>query len=323
MVLEEDKDRCEVCTVEPATTIPFGGFDGIHQNCPRCGEFKISGSALSFMSKGLGQELRAILSGWVRNQNTLGSVPLITSDNLNKILATPIPPVMERVKLLLVEAEKGLKRLGDNFDINEPRFLAASYSSSIQDVAYLFRILFDQRLAKSTALGGMCEILPDGYIKLDELRGNNSASANGFVAMHFSPELDEIYYKGFQMGIMDAGYVPLRMDKVEHINRIDDEIIMRINSSKFVVADFTGHRGGVYFEAGYALGIGLPVFWTCKRSDMSELHFDIRQFNCIDWEAPKELADRLQVRLEAVLGKGQKSQNAQQANSAGYDLRGI
>ena len=106
MVLEEDKDRCEVCTVEPATRIPFGGFDGIHQNCPRCGEFKISGSALSMMSQGLGQERRAILSGWVRNQNTLGSVPLITSDNLNKILETPIPPVIERAKLLLGSAHE-------------------------------------------------------------------------------------------------------------------------------------------------------------------------------------------------------------------------
>lgn len=35
---------------------------------------------------------------------------------------------------------------------------------------------------------------------------------------------------------------------------------------------------------------------------MGELHFDIRQFNCIDWETVEELANRLSVRLEAVLG---------------------
>jgi len=310
MSLEEDKDRCEVCAVETAKTLNSGGFDGIHQDCPRCGEFKVTGTALSEMSQRLGQERRAILSGWVRNQNTFGSVPLITSDNLESILAIPIPPVMERVKLLLMEAEKGLKRLGDNFDLREPRFLAATYSSSFQDVIYLFRILFEQGLAKSTTIGGKCEILPNGYIKLDELRGKRSVSANGFVAMHFRAELDGIYSNGFQLGIMEAGYEPVRMDHVEHVNRIDDEIIRQINFSKFIVADFTGHRGGVYFEAGYALGIGLPVFWTCRKSDMGELHFDIRQFNCIDWDTPKELADRLQVRLEAVLGKGPKSRNS-------------
>jgi len=34
---------------------------------------------------------------------------------------------------------------------------------------------------------------------------------------------------------------------------------------RFIVADFTGQRGGVYFEAGYALGLRKPVIWTCKR----------------------------------------------------------
>lgn len=40
------------------------------------------------------------------------------------------------------------------------------------------------------------------------------------------------------------------------MNRIDDEIIGRIRASRFIVADFTGHRPGVYFEAGMMLGLG-------------------------------------------------------------------
>src|SRR5690606_12537652 len=107
---------------------------------------------------------------------------------------------------------------------------------------------------------------------------------------------------GFEAGILEAGYDPVRVDRVEHINRIDDEILRQINASRFVVADFTGHRGGVYFEAGYALGKGIPVFWTCRESDMAHLHFDIRQFNCIDWEAPPELAGRLTLVLTRFRG---------------------
>lgn len=42
----------------------------------------------------------------------------------------------------------------------------------------------------------------------------------------------------------------------EHSNKIDDEIIGEIRRSAFIVADFTGHRGGVYFEAGFAMGLG-------------------------------------------------------------------
>jgi len=303
----EDKDPCEVCVYKNATTIPSGGFDGVHQNCPRCGEFKLSGTASSVMRQSLGKDKRALLSGWVRNQNRLGSVPMITTENLKKIIATPLPSVIERANALLEEAVLGLKGLGDNFNIGEPIFLAATYSSTAQDVKYLLGLLHDQGLAEAKTLDGGCEILPGGYIRLDELKGRSSTSANGFVAMSFHADLNDMYSNGFQVGILDAGYEPVRMDQLEHINRIDDEIINQVNSSKFIVADFTGHRSGVYFEAGYALGIGLPVFWTCKKSEMADLHFDIRQFNCIDWETPEELAKRLKVRLEAVLGRGPKS----------------
>ena len=122
--------------------------------------------------------------------------------------------------------------------------------------------------------------------------------------MWFDDELNDAYQDGFQAGILDAGYDPIRVDKIEHINRIDDEIISQIKASRFVVADFTGHRSGVYFEAGYALGLDMPVIWTCRKSDMGNLHFDIRQFNCIDWESPDDLATRLRRRVEATVGLG-------------------
>jgi hypothetical protein len=96
----------------------------------------------------------------------------------------------------------------------------------------------------------------------------------------------------------------LRIDAKQHINKICDEIIAEIKRSLFVVADYTGHRGGVYYEAGYAAGRGLRVIPTCKKDEMGKLHFDIRQYNCIDWETPDELAERLQARIEALFGDG-------------------
>jgi hypothetical protein len=56
-----------------------------------------------------------------------------------------------------------------------------------------------------------------------------------------------------------------------------------------------GHRGGVYFEAGFAMGLGLPVFWTCRQDDLDKLHFDIRQYNCIDWADPPSLQTSITV----------------------------
>jgi hypothetical protein len=52
------------------------------------------------------------------------------------------------------------------------------------------------------------------------------------------------------------------------------------------------------------MGLGLPVFWTCQKDHLSGLHFDIRQYNCIDWTDTDDLAVRLRRRIEAVIGVG-------------------
>lgn len=299
-----DTDQCVACVTTEAETLTTPGYDGAHQNCPRCGEFKISGTTLAMISGGIGADVRAKLSGWVRDQNRSGTIPEINSSIYKSIITRPIPTVADRARRLLVEATHGQTELGVRFNINEPRFLAATYSSNSNDLVFLLRFLHQRGLVEHVSTGGSADISPDGYIELDEIFRHPSESLQGFVAMWFDGSLDGAYSKGFQKGVVDAGYNPVRIDRVEHINKIDDEIIAQINASRFIVADFTGHRGGVYFEAGYALGQDLPVFWSCRKDHLSELHFDIRQFNCIDWETPEELADRLSSRIIAVLGKG-------------------
>jgi hypothetical protein len=302
-VKDGNLDPCEICSTPTATSYGVN-FDGVHQNCPRCGEFKISGSGCSIMRQAMGHRRRALLSGWVHQQNESGSVPIITADVIKSVLQRSIPSVSDRANSLLKEAERGLEGLGGTFNINDLRFISATYSDGQADVGYLVSALMDAGLIKAHGAGGLFAITPAGHMKLDESRSRPSVSSQGFVAMWFDGKLNDAYENGFQVGVMNAGYNPLRIDKVEHVNRIDDEIIRQINASRFIVADFTGHRGGVYFEAGYALGINIPVFWTCQKEDMGALHFDIRQFNCIDWTTPQDLSMRLTARIEAVLGHG-------------------
>jgi nucleoside 2-deoxyribosyltransferase len=156
---------------------------------------------------------------------------------------------------------------------------------------------------------------PKGHFEADELRSRRAKSTQGFVAVWFAPEMTLIYDSGLSVGIEGAGYKSMRIDKKEHANKIDDEIIAEIRRSAFLVADFTEHRGGVYFEAGFAMGLGLPVIWTCRKDHMEKLHFDIRQYNCIDWTETKELATRLLQRIEAMLGHGPLT-NAQKVDTS-------
>ncbi len=94
------------------------------------------------------------------------------------------------------------------------------------------------------------------------------------------------------------------------MNRIDDEIIGRIRASRFIVADFTGHRQGVYFEAGMMLGLGRTVIWMCKDEELKASHFDTRQYNFINYKSVDEARKRLYDRIMAIEGAGPEKKTA-------------
>lgn len=240
----------------------------------------------------------------MRNRNTLGEIPTLTDELVSGIIASPLPGVVERAVCLLKHVINGQGFLGEHFtDRLDPSFYAVTYSINALEMEYFLNFLCDEGFFKKNAEHDF-EVTPKGYMRYEVLQSQSSPSAQGFVAMWFDPAVQPAYDYGLALGIRRAGYDPLRVDSVEHVGKIDDEIIAQIKRSRFVVADFTGHRAGVYFEAGFALGLNIPVIWCCRNDHMDGLHFDIRQFSCVDWTDPRELAHRLHMRIEAVVGAG-------------------
>jgi nucleoside 2-deoxyribosyltransferase len=147
-------------------------------------------------------------------------------------------------------------------------------------------------------------VAPAGWKRISELTKAVADSQQAFVAMWFSGEMDPFYRKGIKPAVEDSGYKVQRIDEKEHINDVRDEIMAEIRRSRFVVADFTGQRGGVYFEAGFAQGLGLPVIWTVRQDHIGDLHFDTRQYNHLFYETPEELRVKLRNRIVATIGQG-------------------
>ena len=131
--------------------------------------------------------------------------------------------------------------------------------------------------------------------------------------MWFHESMTQAYEDGIGPAVEEAGYSPLRIDQKEHINKIDDEIIAEIRRSRFLVADFTqgadGARGGVYYEAGFAHALSLPVIFTCREDSLNDLHFDTEHYNHIVWTDENELREKLKNRILAVIGEGPETQN--------------
>jgi hypothetical protein len=197
------------------------------------------------------------------------------------------------------------------------RALLESWLECVDDdeVSGVLGLLRQANFLSGGGLSSFVGLTPDGVQRLTEAQRGGSASRQAFIAMWFHPSMDDATKNGFELGISAAGYSPMRIDKKEHSNKIDDEIVAEIKKSKFVVADFTSEllgegekktaiaRGGVYFEAGFAMGLALPVIWCCREDLLRYVHFDTRQFAHVVWTTPQDLAEKLYNRICAVVGE--------------------
>jgi hypothetical protein len=291
---------CFICGRINASVDRVRHINSYDVECPRCGNYLIADSVVRMLDpEQTKTRFRAVLSEWVDNQNSNGEKPTITSDRLDELRSLPVLPFIERAKRLLILMADRTYRLGQSIDLSDVKIETRLQAIDPGETAFLADFLRGEGWVQ-----GKLVLTAKGAIQADQWKRAASSSMQGFVAMWFNDSMNDAWTNGLQKAIVDAGYRPMRIDSKEHVNKICDEIVAEIRQSKFLVADFTGHRGGVYFEAGFAMGLALPVIWTCRKDALGDLHFDTRQYNFIDWETPGELANRLQKRIEAVIGRG-------------------
>ena len=312
-----------------ATEFSTGSRDGRDVDSPRAGgRYFISGSAETNLNN-FDTSVKVRLTTWLVDQRRLGNtVPEITTKTVKNAKYWKDLDVSERADRLLRYQATRTEILGtlihyrippimsggtkiDDQDKVYCEMLAHSECFELRDLAYLMEYLKGCGLIE---IGGInnreqsCTVTIDGFKRLAYLKETHSISRKAFVAMWFDESMDVAWERGFEPAIRNAGYEPIRIDKREHIEKIDDEIIAEIRRSCFVVADFThgdkGARGGVYYEAGFAHGLGIPVIFTCREDSFGTVHFDIRQYNHIVWLDLEELKKNLSIRIGAVIGDG-------------------
>ncbi len=121
-----------------------------------------------------------------------------------------------------------------------------------------------------------------------------------FIAMSFSETATGIR-NVIKKVVKETGYEPLIVDEVHYDSEltINDAIIKFIKESKFVIADFTDQKHGVYFEAGFALGLRRPVIYTCSKTDFENTHFDTNHYPHIVYGDLNELEIKLTNKIQA------------------------
>jgi hypothetical protein len=270
--------------------------------CSRCGNYSTVDTAEQLLRATPIQSPGAV-SGWIRRQNSMRVTPNIRSDDVAHLRALTKPPFRERVERYLVAAADKAQALDQRFKVGEGELVGVSYSDHPNELVIILDHLREEGLLTKNLMDTE-RLTAKGYIAADELRAKRAASTQAFVAMWLTEKMKPVYDQGLDLGIRNAGFEPMLIPKKEHANKIDDEIIAEIRRSAFLVADFTGQRQNVYFETGFAIGLGRQCIWTCQKDDIKNLHFDIRQYNCIDWENTADLAKRFRDRIEALFGRG-------------------
>ncbi|MFT6983914.1 MAG: nucleoside 2-deoxyribosyltransferase [Crocinitomicaceae bacterium] len=140
----------------------------------------------------------------------------------------------------------------------------------------------------------------EGLAKVIEINESGAQSNRCFVAMSFSNSQKDTR-DAIRKAINNCKFDAILIDEL-HINSdvtINDALIAEIRKAKFVVSDFTEHKHGVYFEAGFALGLGKPVIYLCDKKDFDNSHFDTNHYPHIRYESLEELIEKLQTKIEA------------------------
>jgi hypothetical protein len=301
--------KCVLCGQEAPSFYENPGRVNIAFNCATCGKFVVNAS----FSYSWTEEQKALLSAHCRRNP--GSWAYIGPGDVEALCAVvPRNSPPEKIDRLLQILGERTSKIGKpaQFDVvtdyplivangwEEAHFIiGALIQKRFIDADKVEEKNFTELMARRATLARMYDksnlpldpapaaprltVTMDGWSRIEEIKTSGRSLTQCFVAMAFKKDTDAIWTDVIEPAVVDAGYKPLRIDRVQHVNRIDDEIISQIRRSRFMVADFTLQRGGVYFEAGMMHGLGRNVIWMSREDELAPekgLHFDIRQHCC-------------------------------------------
>ncbi|MEI7945042.1 MAG: hypothetical protein WCJ02_00010 [bacterium] len=310
---------CPVCRA-PNTTRQSAGANTVELHCPRCGRFQIQALAeTQLLNNRPAFPPTHLLSGLCRNMwDILNDKLLITVDlfkswtELDAAAKVAVPRDTDlgtKSEYLMRFMRRKSKSLAETV-VFTPNELSVGFCANKNELLFCLKYLAEKGLIEEDAAtkqqqGFPYRLTPAGWATLDSY-ASSQEKVIAMVCLIPGKEPDLFWTQGISAGITLAGLSPVRADSKECANKITDEIIVGIRKAYCVVADLTGQSQLVYFQAGLAIGLGKPVFWTCEATELADkkLMVDTRQQIITPWTRDKlpEFATRLAARIIASRG---------------------
>ena len=282
--------------------------------CPHCGSYITPNSSMLLLVFGKNAERDKYIVNCYLNETKPehdSYHPIRLSSEVLKTIVKQVPKtVEEKTERLLQYINRRTRFFGDSVELTKE----VIYSEKDEELynleeALKIRGLIDDRFATDASLS--VSLTLEG-VEAIRSKKEEIQSDKCFIAMWFNDEMNKVYDDIIAPACLDAGYQPVRVDRELYNGDITDKIIGLIRTTAFTIADYTGNRGGVYYEAGFAKGLGKEVIMTCQeewfngKEEGKKVHFDINHINMIVWKMNElnEFRENLKNRILATIGKG-------------------
>ena len=124
-----------------------------------------------------------------------------------------------------------------------------------------------------------------------------------FVGMAFDVPSDiSDIYQAIKRACSKIGLNAQRVDDIQDSGPIPVQILRAIEDAEFLIFDLTVERPNVYYELGYAHGVGnrsKEIVLLAKAG--TKIHFDVAQLRIIEYESAIDLEHKLIPRLQYMI----------------------
>ncbi len=292
--------KCKICErdVQCNNTTDYDIYD-----CRFCGKYKYCMSIEPDTYHDQSNFYK--VSSWIREQNeSFSNVPVIDNEKFDEVLNQKD----KKIKIKFDFMMQYLSSLDNMTQLNE-QVLVKCWISNTSELDILMEKADNHGLLEAIlneSMGGYTypyfkNLTFDGLEYIEGLDEPNLNSKNIFVAFNFTETMNELFENHVKSAIEGTGfiYTIVNQETTPHDQKITDEIVAKIKSSRMIIADFTYNSSNVYFEAGFAMGMKIPVIWTCKEGH--QFSFDTGQFPHITWIDGNDLKKQLTNRIKAIM----------------------
>ena len=293
---------------------PRNQFAGWAYDCRRCGRFILGdrAQALAEVKLRSNPQLRAITSHTIRKMQRGGQEPAVRQQLPDDSMPVGTPRIDDRL-LQTIWTEGKLPTPAQQGD-TLIQLVGERNPTPGQSVGFtaaeLAGLIGTGDEGKTSATAGLSFVLDHlqenglidyhpgtntidlrltfaGWRRLEDIQHATTESTTAFMAMKFGRALtDTLYLDYLKPAVKQAGFDLQRLDERPQPGLIDQRMEVALRTAKFVVAELTYGNRGAYWEAGFAHGLGKPVFYLCDGARFRRIgtHFDTNHHFTILWD---------------------------------------